>query len=117
MFESDKSQLCVIRPIVFIERFCSKLKMSQELTMLALFIAKQVDLQNLIPDNRPQAIAVGILYFISQLCNLNYSKNYIKHVLDDEVSEVTINKCYKKLEKISMEEQIVPAALLKKYNI
>jgi transcription initiation factor TFIIB len=114
MFESDKSQLCVIRPIVFIERFCSKLKMSQELTMLALFIAKQVDLQNLIPDNRPQAIAVGILYFISQLCNLNYSKNYIKHVLDDEVSEVTINKCYQKLYKIR--EKLLPSWVIQKYT-
>jgi transcription initiation factor TFIIB len=113
MFESDKSQLCVIRPIVFIERFCSKLKMSQELTMLALFIAKQVDLQNLIPDNRPQAIAVGILYFISQLCNLNYSKNYIKHVLDDEVSEVTINKCFKKMENIK--SNLIPKCILDKY--
>jgi len=112
-FENDKSHLCIIRPIVFIERFCSKLKMSQELTLLALFIAKQVDLQNLIPDNRPQAIAVGIIYFISQLCHLNYTKNYIKHILDDEVSEVTINKCFQKLDKIR--EKIVPCCVLQKY--
>ena len=112
-FENDKSHLCIIRPIVFIERFCSKLKMSQELTLLAMFIAKQVDAQNLIPDNRPQAIAVGIIYFISQLCHLNYSKNYIKHVLDDEVSEVTINKCFQKLDKIK--EKIVPSSVLQKY--
>jgi transcription initiation factor TFIIB len=112
-FENDKSHLCIIRPIVFIERFCSKLKMSQELTLLALFIAKQVDSQNLIPDNRPQAIAVGIIYFISQLCHLNYTKNYIKHILDDEVSEVTINKCFQKLDKIR--EKIVPCCVLQKY--
>ena len=113
MVENDKSHLCIIRPIVFIERFCSKLKINQELTLLALFIAKQVDAQNLIPDNRPQAIAVGIIYFISQLCNLGYSKNYIKHVLDDEVSEVTINKCYQKLDKIR--DKIVPSFVLQKY--
>jgi len=112
-FENDKSHLCIIRPIIFIERFCSKLKMSQELTLLALFIAKQVDAQNLIPDNRPQAIAVGIIYFISQLCHLNYTKNYIKHILDDEVSEVTINKCYQKLDKIR--EKLLPSWVLQKY--
>jgi len=112
-FENDKSHLCIIRPIVFIERFCSKLKINQELTLLALFIAKQVDAQNLIPDNRPQAIAVGIIYFISQLCHLGYTKNYIKHVLDDEVSEVTINKCYQKLDKIK--EKIVPSIVLQRY--
>jgi len=115
MFASDKSQLCTIRPIVFMERFCSKLKMSAELTMLALFIAKQVDSQNLIPDNRPQAIAVGILYFISYYCNLNYTKIYIKHVLDDEVSEVTINKCFQKLDKTR--DKLLPSWVIDKYNI
>ena len=114
MFESDKSQLCMIRPIVFMERFCSKLKMSPELTMLALFIAKQVDSQNLIPDNRPQAIAVGILYFISYHCHLNYSKMHIKHVLDDEVSEVTINKCFQKLDKTR--DKLLPSWVLQKYS-
>jgi transcription initiation factor TFIIB len=115
LFASDKSQLCTIRSIVFIERFCSKLKISTELTMLALFIAKQVDAQNLIPDNRPQAIAVGILYFISYYCNLNYTKIYIKHVLDDEVSEVTINKCFQKLDKIR--DKLLPSWVIDKYNI
>jgi transcription initiation factor TFIIIB Brf1 subunit/transcription initiation factor TFIIB len=83
--------------------------------MLALFIAKQVDCQNLIPDNRPQAIAVGILYFISYYCNLNYTKIYIKHVLDDEVSEVTINKCFQKLDKIR--DKLLPSWVIDKYNI
>ena len=115
LFASDKSQLCTIRPIVFIERFCSKLKITTELTMLALFIAKQVDAQNLIPDNRPQAIAVGILYFISYYCNLNYTKIYIKHVLDDEVSEVTINKCFQKLDKIR--DKLLPSWVIDKYQI
>jgi transcription initiation factor TFIIIB Brf1 subunit/transcription initiation factor TFIIB len=98
---------------MFMERFCSKLNISQELTVLALFIAKQVDAQNLIPDNRPQAIAVGILYFISQHCHLGFSKMYIKHVLDDEVSEVTINKCFQKLDKIR--SKLLPSWVLDKY--
>ena len=113
LFTSDKSNLCTIRPIMFMERFCSKLNMSQELTILALFIARQVDAQNLIPDNRPQAIAVGILYFISQHCHLGFSKMYIKHILDDEVSEVTINKCFQKLDKIR--SKLLPSWVLQKY--
>jgi transcription initiation factor TFIIIB Brf1 subunit/transcription initiation factor TFIIB len=98
---------------MFMERFCSKLNMSKELTVLAMFIAKQVDAQNLIPDNRPQAIAVGILYFISQHCHLGYSKMYIKHVLDDEVSEVTMNKCFQKLDRIR--DKLLPSWVLQKY--
>jgi len=112
-FASDKSYLCTIRPIMFMERFCSKLNMSKELTVLAMFIAKQVDAQNLIPDNRPQAIAVGILYFISQNCHLGYSKMYIKHVLDDEVSEVTMNKCFQKLDRIR--DKLLPSWVMQKY--
>lgn len=112
-FAADKSNLCTIRPIMFMERFCSKLNMSKELTVLAMFIAKQVDAQNLIPDNRPQAIAVGILYFISQHCHLGYSKMYIKHVLDDEVSEVTMNKCFQKLDRIR--DKLLPSWVLQKY--
>jgi transcription initiation factor TFIIB len=112
-FASDKSHLCTIRPIMFMERFCSKLNMSKELTVLAMFIAKQVDAQNLIPDNRPQAIAVGILYFISQHCHLGYSKMYIKHVLDDEVSEVTMNKCFQKLDRIR--DKLLPSWVMQKY--
>jgi transcription initiation factor TFIIIB Brf1 subunit/transcription initiation factor TFIIB len=88
--------------------------MSQELTLLALFIAKQVDSQNLIPDNRPQAIAVGIIYFISEKCNLKYSKFHIKNILDDEVSEVTINKCFQKLDKL--QHKLLPSWFFKKYN-
>ena len=34
-----------------------------------------------------------------------------------ETSEVTINKCYKKLEKIAKDEIIIPVAILKKYNL
>ena len=113
-FAADKSNLCTIRPIMFMERFCSKLNMSKELTILAMFIAKQVDAQNLIPDNRPQAIAVGILYFISQNCHLGYSKMYIKHVLDDEVSEVTMNKCFQKLDRIR--DKLLPSWVLQKFS-
>jgi transcription initiation factor TFIIIB Brf1 subunit/transcription initiation factor TFIIB len=50
---------------------------------------------------------------VSQTCKLNVSKRDVKNV--SETSEVTINKCYKKLEKIAKDEMIIPAAILKKY--
>jgi hypothetical protein len=52
---------------------------------------------------------------VAQLCKLNISKKNIKNV--SETSEVTINKCYKKLEKIAKDENIIPIAILKKYNL
>jgi len=97
MDQSDKSQLCPLTPSSFIERFSSKLGFSSELTILAKFVAHQVEKQNTILDNRPQAIAAGILYFISFHCQLQFTKMDIKNILGDEASEVTINKCFKKL--------------------
>jgi diadenosine tetraphosphate (Ap4A) HIT family hydrolase len=47
------------------------------------------------------------------MCTLNVTKRDIKNV--SEISEVTINKCFKKLEKIKSE--LIPAAIAKKYNI
>ena len=64
------------------------------------------------PENTPHSIAAGVVYFISQLCKLNVSKRDVKNV--SEISEVTINKCYKKLEKIK--EQLIPDVILKKYS-
>jgi transcription initiation factor TFIIIB Brf1 subunit/transcription initiation factor TFIIB len=51
------------------------------------------------------------VYFISQICKLNVSKKDVKIV--SEISEVTINKCFKKLEKI--QDELVPAVIIKKY--
>lgn len=113
--EADKTQFTAITPHSFIERFCSKLQFPEDLTVFASFIAKRVEAQNLIQDNRPQAVAVGILYFISYHCKLGHSKLAIKNALDSEVSEVTINKCFQKLELIGV--NMIPRPLLAKYAI
>jgi transcription initiation factor TFIIIB Brf1 subunit/transcription initiation factor TFIIB len=52
------------------------------------------------------------VYFVAQYCQLNISKKDVKNV--SEISEVTINKCQKKLEK--MKDTLIPPAILKKYN-
>jgi transcription initiation factor TFIIB len=109
---SNKVQLCITLPSSFIERFCSKLNINQELTMLSKFIAKKVECNNMITDNIPHAIAAGIVYFISQNCNLNITKIDIKNICG--VSEVTINKCYKKLE--INKDVFLPKIILSKYT-
>ena len=90
----------------------SKLNMNQELTMLCKFISNKVETQNIILDNTPHSIALGIIYFISQICNQNISKTEIKNICG--VSEVTINKCYKKLDNIK--ESLIPSCIINKYN-
>ena len=61
-------------PKAFIERFCSKLHMNQELTQLCLFIAHQLELKNHIPENTPHSVAAGIVYFVSQEFSLGLTR-------------------------------------------
>ena len=112
MDNKDKTAFCKTKPEDFIERYCSKLNINSELTKLCNFIAIKIENRNLMPENTPHSIAAGIVYFIAQLCKLNVSKREVKTI--SEISEVTINKCYKKLEK--MTEELVPSVILNKYS-
>jgi transcription initiation factor TFIIB len=112
MDNKDKTTFCKTTPEAFIERYCSKLNINNELTKLCHFIAIKIEKKDLMSENTPHSIAAGIIYFISQLCNLNISKRDVKNI--SEISEVTINKCYKKLEK--MTDEIIPAIILQKYS-
>jgi transcription initiation factor TFIIIB Brf1 subunit/transcription initiation factor TFIIB len=107
----EKTVLNNCAPSTFIDRYCTKLSISKDLTKLCMFIALKVEKDNLIPENTPHSIAAGVIYFIVQLCRLDVSKKEIRNV--SEISEVTINKCYKKMEKIK--ESLIPSSILKRY--
>jgi transcription initiation factor TFIIB len=113
MDNKDKTTFCKTKPEAFIERYCSRLNINSELTKLCHFIAIKIENMNLMPENTPHSIAAGVVYFIAQLCKLNVSKKEVKNI--SEISEVTINKCFKKLEKKM--EDLIPAVILKKYGI
>jgi transcription initiation factor TFIIB len=112
MVNKDKTYFHNTRPIDFIERYCSRLNINAELTKLCVFISVLIEKNNVIPENTPHSIAAGIIYFISQICKLNISKHDVTVV--SEISEVTINKCYKKLDLLK--EKLVPQVILKKYS-
>jgi transcription initiation factor TFIIB len=112
MDNKDKTSLCKTTPSSFIDRYCSRLGINEELTMVCKFIAMQIQQKNLIPENTPHSIAAGIIFYVSQMCNLNINKKNVNTI--SEISEVTINKCYKKLE--SLESNLIPKKILQKYN-
>ena len=112
MDNKEKTNLGRTKPEAFIERYCSKLNINNELTRVCQFISMKIEKNNLMPENTPHSIAAGVVYFISQICKLNINKRDVKVV--SEISEVTINKCYKKIEKLK--EELVPAIILKKYS-
>lgn len=107
----NQTDLCTTTPISFIERYCSKLNINHELITLSKFIANKITENSIINDNTPHSIAAGIVYFISQTFSLNISKTDIKAICG--VSEVTINKCFKKMENIK--HQLIPKCILSKY--
>lgn len=109
---NDKTDLGETTPKSFIQRFCSKLNINNELTKVCLFISMKIEKENIMPENTPHSIAAGIVYFVSHFCNLNVSKGNIKTV--SEISEVTINKCFKKLEKIK--DILLPDVIVNKYT-
>jgi transcription initiation factor TFIIIB Brf1 subunit/transcription initiation factor TFIIB len=109
MEPSQQTDLRKTTPTSFIERFCSKLNINSELTILAKFIANKVEKQNIIDDNTPHAVASGIIYYVSEKCNLPVTKLDVKNI--SGVSEVTINKCFKKLNGLNL----IPKVILEKY--
>jgi len=83
----------------FIERFCNKLKIDNEFSYIKK-LSEKIEKLNIINDIRPDSYAAGcILYY----CNINTIKvndiiitktDISKH---SKISEVTVNKCFKKL--------------------
>jgi transcription initiation factor TFIIB len=111
MDTKEKTTFCKTKPDAFIERYCSRLNINQELTKVCQFISMKIEKNNFMQENTPHSIAAGIIYFIAQICNLNISKKDVKNI--SKISEVTINKCFKKLEK--MQDGLIPEVILNKY--
>ena len=109
---NDKTDFGRTTSTSFIERYCSKLNINKELTQVCKFVSIKIEKLNLMTENTPHSIAAGVIYFISQICKLNISKKDVKNI--SEISEVTINKCHKKLE--TMQNELLPRAILKKYS-
>lgn len=108
----DKTTFNKTKPESFIERYCSKLNMNGELTKVCMFIAIKIEKNSLMLENTPHSIAAGIVFFVAQLCNLAITKSDVKKI--SEISEVTINKCSIKLEKLTSD--LVPPVIIAKYS-
>ncbi len=108
----DPTILASTTPTIFIERYCSQLSINQELTNVCKFVSTKVERNNLIPENTPNSVAAGILYFVANSCKLNtISKKEVHRV--SNISDVTITKIFNKL--VAMREQLIPEIILKKY--
>lgn len=80
----------------FIDRFCSKLELNQEDVSNIKHISYLSQVYNLINDNTPPSMAAGCIYLYIKEVEYDIHKKTISDIC--KISEVTINKCYKKLE-------------------
>ena len=80
----------------FIDRFCSKLDLTEDDITNIKHISYLAQVYNLINDNTPPAMTAGCIYLYTKEIGYNIHKKDISEVC--KISEVTINKCYRKLE-------------------
>jgi transcription initiation factor TFIIB len=110
--DTEKTELCSTKPSAFIERYCSKLDLTQELTKVCMFVAMKVDQLGYMKDKSPHSIAIGIVYMICKECHKDVDRKALKDI--SNISEVTINKCYKLL--VQHKTELIPPMILKKYS-
>lgn len=83
----------------FIDRFCSKLNMSKDDVTNIKHISYLCQVYNLVNDNTPPSMAAGCIYLYIKHGGFEINKKEISEI--SKISEVTINKCFKKLESHS----------------
>lgn len=84
-------------PEDFISRFGSNLNMNWSDIQSCKELAKTIEDLEIVSENAPTSVAAGILYFYCYYKEIDYSKKQISETCG--VSEVTITKCFKKLQR------------------
>ena len=92
-----KSNMMCSNPEDFIIRFCCNLNIADKYVELCKSVINKADEYSVVSENAPPSIAAGVIFLVSNLCNINIQKKDISTNCD--ISEVTINKCYRKLEE------------------
>lgn len=85
-----------IKPQDFIDRFCNKLKIEEDDVDIITSLCEISLKNNIISENTPPSIAAGCIFYFIKKNDLDISKKQISEICI--ISEVTINKCCKKLE-------------------
>lgn len=82
-------------PQDYLERFCSRLDLTDRYIDLCKNILEMADKYNIICESAASSITTGVIYFVTQICKIDITKKDIE--VNCFISAVTINKCYKKL--------------------
>ena len=88
----------------FIKRYCTKLNKG-ELIDDCIEVIRNANKYAIVAENAPPSVATGVIFMVSNHRKMTVPKKEIAKAC--EISEVTINKCYKKLCKFA--KYILPA--------
>ena len=108
-----KTNVVCSKPEDFIMRFCSNLNLEDKYIDLCIHIIDKADEYSIVSESAPPSIATGTIFLVSNLCKLGITKKTISNECD--ISEVTINKCYKKLN--TYKKYLIDDEIKEKYNI
>lgn len=97
------------QPSDYVNRFCSKLDLGNDIRQICLDICVLIERNNIIPAYVPISITSGVIYLINNILDQGLTKENISKACDN-VSEATIEKCYQDLEKNL--EDILPEYLV-----
>ena len=94
----------------FIQRFCSKLGLGENVVNICKHVCEKADEYNLVSKCIPPSIAAGSIFLVCNILNINISKKEISTTC--KISEVTISKCYKSL--LKYHKYLFPEDIIKK---
>ena len=96
----------------FIQRFCSSLR-CEDIMDTCMYVANKTSELGVVTENAPTSIAAACLYMVCQYAKPSIDKRLISSKCD--ISEVTVNKCYKKL--YEYRGVVLPDEFIYKYTI
>jgi len=100
-------------PIDYIDRYCSSLPVIEQVKHVSEFITMKAILCDLVNDNTAPSIAAGGIYLACHVMHQNISKKQVAEAC--KTSEVTISKCFKKLNENKI--HLLPVDIYQKYCV
>jgi len=96
----------------FLQRRCRDLKLSDEITKLCAEVCNYIEQEDYLIKHIPLSRTAGCIYFTCDVLKIAINKNDITSKCS--ISEVTINKCYKKL--LNIKDDIIKNTSLINYK-
>lgn len=97
----------------FLPRFCSKLKFDEYIIELCThFLNREQELM-ICSENSPNSVCSGAIFYVITILQLDINKKQVAEAC--EISEITINKCFKKF--CDFNYQLLTDNITKKYGI